>query len=302
MNRERQIRRKRRTRLRRRARRKASLAQPTKVTKLNYCLASMAKPGEETPNEDSAYIDASCLALSDGAGGCGLYADRWSHYLVSQLDKQTPLMGYEALDSWVEQIWQPFYNDCEAMAKEGDAMLLNKFYSEGSCATLVAAWIGDNRECRWIAYGDSVLFHYNRATGELWHSFTSVADFDNPPHLISCKDPLTPVGFSEGSLALTESSVLFAASDALSCIVLMMYQVSRWTEYADELEALIAEHSSGSHRVQLARAMKFDFYEDVLKRLIDSASSGETFAQQMHAWLDEGLLELDDYTVAFLKL
>ena len=181
-------------------------------------------------------------------------------------------------------------------------MLLNKFYSEGSCATLVAAWIGDNEECRWIAYGDSVLFHYNRATGELWHSFTSVADFDNPPHLISCKDPLTPAGFSEGSLALTESSVLFAASDALSCFVLMMYQVSRWTEYADELEALIAEHSSASHRVQLARAMKFDFYEDVLKRLIDSASSAETFAQQMHAWLDAGLLELDDYTVAFLKL
>ena len=68
--------------------------------------------------------------------------------------------------------------------------LLNKFYIEGSCATVAAAWQTNDDECRWIAYGDSVVSHYNRHTGLLQHSFTRLADFSNPPRLVSCKDPL----------------------------------------------------------------------------------------------------------------
>ncbi len=303
MNRDKRIRQKRHTRARRKKLQKRGSIQPLSTGGVSYRMASIAKLGERSPNEDSAYLDETCLALSDGAGGCGLYADKWSRYLVDQLDKHTPIVGYEALDSWVELIWQPFYNECEARAREGDAMLLNKFYSEGSCATLVAAWLdNDRRYCQWITYGDSVLFHYNKATGVLWHSFTKLADFSKPPLLISCKDPLMREGVREGSFALSESSILFATSDALACFILMMYQVSRWEEYAHELENWMAEPGSSSHVVQLARMMKFDFYEDILKRLIDSTLSHTDFARQMQSWYDAGLLELDDYTIAFLKL
>ena len=57
--------------------------------------------------------------------------------------------------------------------------LLNKFYNEGSCATVAAAWQTNDDECRWIAYGDSVVSHYNRHTGLLEHSFPRLADFSN---------------------------------------------------------------------------------------------------------------------------
>lgn len=30
-------------------------------------------------------------------------------------------------------------------------------------------------ECRWVAYGDSVVFHYNRRSGLLEHSFTRLS-------------------------------------------------------------------------------------------------------------------------------
>lgn len=49
-----------------------------------------------------------------------------------------------------------------------------------------------------MAYGDSVVFHYNVQTGILEHSFTKLADFSNPPRLISCKDPLEEEGFRCG--------------------------------------------------------------------------------------------------------
>ena len=54
--------------------------------------------------------------------------------------------------------------------------------------------------------------------------------------------------------------------------------------------------------MQLARMMEFDFYEDILKRLIDSTLGHTDFARKMQSWYDAGLLELDDYTIAFLKL
>ena len=44
---------------------------------------------------------------------------------------------------------------------------MNKFYNEGSCATIVAAWEIDSSSCKWMAYGDSVVFHYNVQTGIL---------------------------------------------------------------------------------------------------------------------------------------
>lgn len=35
---------------------------------------SIAKPNDHTPNEDAVFCSPQCIAVSDGAGGCGLYA------------------------------------------------------------------------------------------------------------------------------------------------------------------------------------------------------------------------------------
>ena len=278
-----------------------SATKGTKATRqLRARLGTVAKFGEQAPNEDYAYADEGCIALSDGAGGCGLYADRWSEYLVTQLPKRDAIQSYEQLDAWVGEIWQDFYDACEAEAQKGDSMLLNKFYNEGACATLVAVWRRSAQSCQWMAYGDSLIFVYNRASGELWHSFSALADFDKAPYLISCKDPLTPQGFSHGVIELEADSLVFAASDSLSHFILMMYQVSRWEQYQPALEALIASHSSSSHLIQVARAMTFDFERDILEPLIASTASEPAFAEQMRAWYELGLLELDDYSVVFL--
>lgn len=264
-------------------------------------MATVAKFGEQSPNEDSAYVDERCLVLSDGAGGCGLYADKWSKYLVEQLDKEKPIQSYQQLDEWIDKIWEPFYNQYEAMAKESDAMLLNKFYNEGSCATIVAAWLENHQRCHWIAYGDSVLFHYQKESGKLWHSFSKLADFATPPHLINCKDPLIEDAFKHGEFEIREDSILFAASDSLSFFILMMYQVSKWEKFQDELEALIDGHGSDGQIVEMAKNMQMDFMEDVLQPLIRSAHSNKKFAHLIRIWYDLGLMELDDYTIAFLK-
>ena len=139
----------------------------------------------DIPNEDAVIAREDAIAVSDGAGGGGVFADLWSKYLVEHLPEK-PIKSYQAFDKWIDSIWEPFYNDCEKKAKKEGGMLLNKFYDEGSFATLVAVW----KTGEWISYGDSVAFCYNCKSGILQHSFTRLVDFNNPPYLTKVSHPL----------------------------------------------------------------------------------------------------------------
>ena len=119
-------------------------------------------------NEDAALAKPEMIAVSDGAGGGGLFADLWSNYLVEHLPEE-PIIDFKSFDAWIDSIWETFYNKCEEVAEAEGGMLLNKFYDEGSFATLVAVWKVSDSACNWIAYGDSVAFCYNNKTKELQH-------------------------------------------------------------------------------------------------------------------------------------
>ena len=101
---------------------------------------SIAKFEDGVLNEDAVFYSPSLIAVSDGAGGGGVFAERWSHYLVYNLQSK-PITSFEELDAWIENIWEQFYNECEAWAKkQQDGLFLKKFYDEGSFATLAALW------------------------------------------------------------------------------------------------------------------------------------------------------------------
>ena len=200
---------------------------------MNAKYISITKFGEEI-NEDAAIAKDNVIAVSDGAGGGGVFADLWSKYLVEHLPEK-PIKNYKTFDKWIDGIWEPFYNECEEKAKTIGGMFLNKFYDEGSFATLVAVW----KDGQWISYGDSVAFCYNRKTKELQHSFTRLADFNNPPYLINCKDPLDFNGFRSGKFDMDDDSVVFVASDTLAHYILMLYEVALQDRFQEELQEAI---------------------------------------------------------------
>lgn len=259
---------------------------------------SIAKINEKTINEDSFYSSDGCIAVSDGAGGCGLFADKWSKYLIDKLPKEQPIASFSDFDTWIDGIWEPFYDEYEELAKEGDGIFLNKYYSVGSCATIAVAWIVDAKKCRWLAYGDSVVFHYNRKTGNLEHSFTRLADFSNPPLLVSSKDPLEEMGFRCGEFRIDEDSVVFVASDALSHYIIMMYELSRCNEFSEELMDERNKQSGNSQLLSVAeKKVSTDFRTGVLVPLLQSTASEEQFEQYMRKLNDDGILDIDDYTL-----
>lgn len=256
---------------------------------------TIAKFEEGIVNEDAAIVKENMIAVSDGAGGGGVFAERWSQYLVDNLPEK-PIKNYKAFDKWLDSIWELFYDECEEKAKAEGGMFLNKFYDEGSFATLIAVW----KNGQWVSYGDSVAFCYNRKTKELQHSFTRLADFNAPPYLINCKDPLDVKGFRSGKFKVDKNCIVFAASDTLSHYILMMYEASNSEMYANELEEAINTQTKNSNFIKTALGMKkIDYEKDVIIKL-QNCTNEKNFMRHLQSLKNKGLLGHDDYSLVIM--
>lgn len=260
---------------------------------------SLTKFGE-TINEDAALAKDGIIAISDGAGGGGVFAEEWSRFLLEHLP-DTPLTSFLEFDQWVDGIWEFFYNQHEVFAQLQGGMFLDKFYDEGSFATLTAVWKVSESECQWMSYGDSVSFCYDRKSHQLQHSFTSLKDFNQPPHLINTNNPLKEDGFRSGVFNISKDTVVFAASDALAHYILMMSEVCESGVSADNLNSALSAGSRNSNIIRSAEALKgVSFERDVLDKLLRCANNKGNFKQHLQALYKKGLLGLDDYSLAIL--
>lgn len=252
---------------------------------------SIAKFEEGITNEDAAISHKEVIAVSDGAGGGGVFADCWAKYLVNHLPEDA-ITSYEAFDTWIDGIWEPFYNEYEAKAKNIGGMFMNKFYDEGSFATLVAVW----KDGQWISYGDSVAFCYNRKSKELQHSFTRLADFNNPPYLINCKDPLDEKGFRWGKFDVDEDCIVFAASDTLAHYILMMYEVEHRERYTNELQEAIDAQTKNSNFIKTAMGLDLIYFERRVMDKIRCCTHDFLLRSHIKGLRKKGLIGHDDYS------
>ena len=99
---------------------------------------------------------------------------------------------------------------------------------------------------------------------------------------------------------IDDASIIFAASDALSHYVLMMYELSKSEEFESELMELRMKRTSNSQLLQMAEKVVFKFYDDVLSPLLRSVDSEANFKELMESLYVKKLIDIDDYTLAIL--
>ena len=250
-------------------------------------------------NEDSVIGRTNMIAVSDGAGGGGLFADKWSSYLLSKLP-EIPIRNYKELDDWVDSIWEEFYNKYEEIAKEIGSVELDKFYNEGSLATLAAIWLYENK-FHWLTYGDSTTFVYDFQHKKLVSNIKSLLEYNNPPYLLSSTEPLEKDGILVGEFEENDHCIFFCASDALSHYILASYMISRSEEYDEEVKSAISIKSKNSNFINaIIQSYPFDFEKDVIIKLLNCSKNRGNFKKHMLKLQREGKIAVDDYSICFI--
>lgn len=262
----------------------------------NFFSRSIHKFEQNVIKEDAVLANKNRLAVSDGAGGGGVFAEKWSKYLLKKLP-QEPITTFECLDAWIDSIWEPFYTECEKEAIKRGGLFLDKFYDEGSFATLATAWKVSETEWQWMTYGDSVVFHYKPRCQELQYSPIRLSDFDRPPYLISVKDPLNKEGFHSGTFHTAHNSIIFCTSDALAHYILMLYEISKSQSYHDEINEALNAKTKNSNFILAARTLNLRF-SDEMECLLDRKTN---YRSKLKKLVNANLVGSDDYSIAVWK-
>ncbi len=269
------------------------------------------KMGDPSPTEDAVLAqrpnlddadENTILAVSDGAGGYGIFATDWAEYLLSKLPSKT-FGNFDTFKTWTDEIWEEFYKGIEERIKEKkDIMVSNKFNKEGSDATLIACWIKENR-LDWCFYGDSALFVYNKSEDKMrLMTQEDLSVYDSRPSLINWKNLPKEEAYKGDTFELKQDDIILLASDALSCYISMAYYAyiddPRMKECTYKL-AMFAENML-KHNTQEKENFQdkesLNFYTLYLEPLLNCADN-DAFRAYLRKLYEQKILLDDDFSL-----
>lgn len=269
------------------------------MTNNKVVCATCPKPYLKTDNEDSVICKDNLIAISDGAGGYGILADKWSKYLLEKLPIQ-PVLNFKDFDLWLGSIWEEFFNKYEPLIKKKDPFVQNKFYQEGSCATLIAVWHNEN-SINWIQYGDSSIFIYNKTTKQFrLKSPENVTEFLSNPRLINWKDVPSVKYLKIGEDKIKEDEILMIASDALSVYLFLSSIACEKRKLKDNEKNILSTHLE-QYLNNLMGMSYSNYYNDVIVPLVDSSKTEKSFQKYLKQLFDKKLIASDDYSFAGIE-
>ncbi|MGL5957518.1 MAG: hypothetical protein ACRCZZ_02770 [Phocaeicola sp.] len=259
---------------------------------------TIGKLSENGLVEDSSIsiAEKQIIAVCDGAGGCGIFADEWSQYLIDHLPNK-PLKSFSHLCSWLEAIWNPFFLAKQSQLAQSNNFVQNKFYDEGSYSTLAAIWKGSSQKVHWTTFGDSACFAYDLKREKLHLlSHKELDPFTTNPHLINWKEEPSVKGFKSGKFTLENRTLFFVTSDALACYLIAAYKVIK-RELPKEIAPSLLEQLS-----YIQQQGYEDVYKDLLQPLLESAQTAESFTVHISQLYKRGEINNDDYSFAWMIL
>lgn len=263
---------------------------------------------QNTQNEDFVRVDyvQNIYILSDGAGGMGVESHLWSEYLANRMTVE-PIKDYDAFNNWFENIWEFYFTNLKDKHSVSSPDLYYKLVSEGSAATLIAAWVG-NDELTWLAYGDSVIMHLSGTKSSLLSCNMRMEEFLTNPKLLNFLEQPNQDELKFDSKNLVAGDIVLIASDAIGQYLLGLhhllhpdsdtiksveYILSTPYRYANLLETL---------QNNLALQADSELWKRVLEELWEALADEKSFRQYTNKQLAEKLLAIDDYSLIMIKV
>lgn len=271
---------------------------------------SIPKPDSQSvQNEDSVKIDESkgLFFLSDGAGGTGVESHLWSRYLVDHLTEH-PINNSDEFINWYDSVWEAHFEKLKISLQRSNPDAIYKLYTEGSSATLVAAWL-EGKEVKWLTYGDSVFMHLS--VGDNYSTIdcnVGLEDFLQNPLLLNFLDSPLIDGLKIKSTSLNTGDVLILASDAIGQYLLGLHNLfHEGPETKRVIDSILCTPYRSANLLENQKMYLSDgggimSWQSELDKLWDALSCEETFRQHTNECLNHQILAIDDYSVIMLKI
>lgn len=270
----------------------------------------------ETENEDFALIDANhnksslFYAVSDGAGGCGVYCKEWAKYLAIKVPKNPQLINQSKSIDWFYKISKGFYEEVIAKQDLSDLVLQRKVFKEGSYATLVVCWIDKNTDkLFYSSIGDSCLFYFEKQN-EIYQlkaisSLNQQDDIDDSPNLLNWNIEIKQQ-LPFDSFEIENDFKLILASDSLSKWILLSIAILDFSmiseihfnkNFINSLQNKKQENRKTN--IQVGSNLKdlnglFDFLKTASK-------DKDVFKQSMTNLYENSEIEIDDYSLIYVE-
>ncbi|CAA6606510.1 Putative serine/threonine phosphatase 2C [Rhodospirillaceae bacterium LM-1] len=255
--------------------------------------------------------DGLMAAVSDGAGGTGLFCGAWAETLVNRLPRR-PIVGIGELNRWLDGFCLSFRSDYAQKAKS-QPVKHTKFVREGSCAALAVCWLTFLRSrtvMRWLGYGDSQIMVFDR-TGPRPVLATSyppnLSDLDRTPALLNWKDLPNKDRLSTGAVTLPACATIVVASDGIGQYIMLRYLAlhvpgTSNSKMAEEFSRLAGGDSKFGDAIRAHRKQAQEPFSRLLESLRQALKSDRAFLAYVRARHKEGLLANDDATLLLIDI
>ena len=246
-------------------------------------------------NEDAWVINNNFVAIADGAGGIGILADKWAQTLVSNIPS-LPFQKIENIDYWLSTFWEEFYDKYSLQLKD-DPWKIRKFEYEGSLATLSVIWQITDRQFQYESYGDSVLFVFNKRSGNLHiqSNFKSINSFTTHPALLNwTEEQHKEEYFYKQNIRLQENDEIILATDGIAMYIYGAYLAFKRDIHEDIIESKMQKIVSYYQQNQIK-----DF-KQWLNQLKESLDTKKSFEKWIKLKYKTAQLPNDDYTLVFI--
>lgn len=250
-------------------------------------------------NEDALRIESKhddsqkLIAISDGAGGVGIYCKQWAEFLVKNAPIEIPSEG---INSWFLETSKKFYFQ-NSKIDFLDVETKEKFISSGSYATLLLLWLDNkNHILNYVGVGDSSLFIFRKDKKGQYHPIiiypiNNNEFIDQNPILLNWKknsqfDSVKKIDIQRGD-------VIFAASDSISRWMLENLLI---IQQADTLNLLkpnfIIDHESLENNK--LNNCNFKKIEDIFEAIPKVDSEAINYFENL---INNNCMEADDLTL-----
>ena len=269
-------------------------------------------------NEDAfrleQFEDGTVLAaVSDGAGGEGIYCGEWARTLLRNLHSE-PIRTNEELNRWLKSFWESFYVEYSAHSKSNPTVH-RKFFIEGSLATLSAVWIVPTSGkffCYGVFCGDSPIFLLRDGESDpaLEMLFPdSVGALNQNPYLINWRSEIeSEAVVFLNRFELKRGDVIVLTSDGIGRFLALkeLFKYSSpdvmTTIVSEDRQSLLQEHGKLAAFAKTHAENPSINASEVISEIIAAMWLENGFQHYVKKQLELGLIENDDCTIVVTKI